>query len=345
MPEESAHGPPGEANGSDRVSFSDLARAHYRWDQREDAEARSVFAETLKTFEESQGEIVDAYWCRMDASAVALTKKPAVDRGRGRLEGPAADEYRLFRVSDWVTAGTGEIPDLLHDCDVLAIKAASGLTGIPQAVVMQWLHSVESHVLGFIERHRDDPPTKEETRAFAAREHHELARIEEYYQRAGEKAAKLQYVHGMVLIGVPVLIAIGVVLSPLLALFGSTRLDDEGMQTFYAAFAAGGIGAVVSVLMRMSSGKFTIDHELGRSGVRYLGMYRPLIGAVSGIVIYFLVQTPLLAIDEDTRTFEFYAVIAFLAGFSERWTRVTLTGAMRTVDDDEPSEQSASSSR
>jgi hypothetical protein len=42
----------------------------------------------------------------------------------------------------------------------------------------------------------------------------------------------------------------------------------------------------------------------------------------------------MLSIDSGARTFQFYAIIGFLAGFSERWTQVTLSGAMRTVGDD-----------
>jgi hypothetical protein len=342
MPEETAHGPP--RNGSTRVSFSELVRAHRRWDQHEDIETRDEFRGSLATFEGEAGEIIDAYWCRQDASAVALTKKRGTSHRRLGV-GARDDEYHLFRVSDWVTAGTREIPDLLHECDVLAIKAANGLEGIPQAVVMQWLHAVESHTLGFIERHREAVAERAEMDAFVRRERAELERIEEYYQRAGEKRARLRYVEGMLALGVPILIALAALLLPVLALFGAPTLQSDEMQAFYASIAAGGLGAVISVLMRMSRGsRFTIDHELGRSGVRELGSFRPLIGAVSGVVVFFLVQTPLLPIDDTKRTFTFYFVVAFLAGFSERWTRVTLSGAMRTVGGDAPKEDVLESS-
>jgi len=49
-------------------------------------------------------------------------------RGRLGLIGSREEkEYRLFRVSDWVTSDAGEIPNLLHECDVLAITAARGI--------------------------------------------------------------------------------------------------------------------------------------------------------------------------------------------------------------------------
>ena len=332
MPENSVHG---TTNGStpSRISFSDVVRAHHTWDRQPDEEARATFGERLQGFEAECGELVDAYWCRRDASAVALTRKTTRRRRLGGLAGIDEDEeYRLHRVSDWVTTETPAIADLLHECDVLALKAAKGLDGIPQAVAMQWLHTVEAHVLGFIERHGDDPPTQREAERFAARQRAELSGIEDYYHRAGDTRGRLRYVEGMLFFGVPLTIALAVLFVPLLALFGATSLRTDDVRAFYASLAAGAIGAVVSVLMRMSRGsRFTIDHELGRRGVRELGAYRPLIGAVSGVVVHFLVQTPLLPVDPGTKTFPFYAVVAFLAGFSERWTRVTLGGAMRTV--------------
>ena len=76
-----------------------------------------------------------------------------------------------------------------------------------------------------------------------------------------------------------------------------------------------------------------------------LGSFRPVIGAVSGIALYFLVQTPLLSIDPEARTLQFYAILAFLAGFSERWTQVTLSGAMRTVGAGEPAPEETRTTR
>ena len=48
--------------------------------------------------------------------------------------------------------------------------------------------------------------------------------------------------------------------------------------------AAGALGAIVSVLTRMSRpGRFALDHELSRGDVTFFGAYRPLLGAVSGL--------------------------------------------------------------
>ena len=95
--------------------------------------------------------------------------------------------------------------------------------------------------------------------------------------------------------------------------------------------------------MRMSGrGSFQIDHEMTRLEVTLIGAYRPLIGSVSGIVVYFLIKTPLIPLEESALTLPLFVVVAFLAGFSERWTRMVLSGAMRTIGqrESEPAEVS-----
>jgi hypothetical protein len=106
------------------------------------------------------------------------------------------------------------------------------------------------------------------------------------------------------------------------------------VQTFFATYVAGGIGAVVSVLMRMSSKKFQVDFEVGRSTIRRLGSFRPFIGAVFGVALYFLFLSGILrmTLPSDAKTtFFFFGILAFLAGFNERWTNVLFGQAERTV--------------
>lgn len=365
----------GRGNSSaTRISFSDLARAHYGWDSRTglDSSARKEFDQMLERFEAQSGKLVEAYWCQKQASAVALAKLESEPRGRlqhlRRRLGREQDvpDFRLYRETDWVTGEFSNLADLLHECDVLAIKAIYGLEGFQRATVMQWLLKVEAHVLGYIEwRHAPQPDAEPATNSpglsadeqrkererkqqqldtFYRRTLRELSKIEDYYQQAGEKRARLRYVEGMIIFGV-VLVGLTAVFSAvLLSVFGLLHLHAPGVRRFYASMAAGAIGAIVSVLMRMSGrgGGFTIDHELGSLGVRQLGAFRPLIGAVSGVIVSLLLQTSLVPIDSGSRSIEFFVVVAFLAGFSERWTKIMLGGAMRTVaksEDDEDSHE------
>lgn len=382
-----------------RTSFSDVARAHWRWDvelvrkgagSSELTDARQAFEGVLADFVSRElgddGRLVDDYWCQHEASGVALGEIRTPEHAVPRLQRLAErlrlwhsiPTFRIFRQTDWATVDFPQLANLLHECDVLAVKAHWGLEGIYQAVVLPWLMSVEKHVLGFIESEwrRQNPdlpahPAKlvsskatatHETQAAKARRQRdeqerkrvaaaridrfcrqiqlELSRIEDYYQAAGEKQARLHYVTGMILVGVPMVALAALIATGVLWGFGLFHPHLWGVRRFYACMAAGAVGAIVSVLIRMGGhrGGFNIDHELGSSGVRRLGAFRPIVGAISGVVIFLLVTTTLLPIRHSALTFHFFVIVAFLAGFSERWTKVVLDGAMRTiakVDDDQ----------
>jgi hypothetical protein len=370
---------PGNGNASgapprSRRSFSDVARAHWHWDvelepadPKRDA-ARERFETVLADFETTEvertkverGRLADDYWCQREASGVGLAEfwvhrdvLPRFSIRRLarwlRLWHPVP-HYRIYRQTDWVTVEYPELANLLHACDVLAVKGHWGLEGIYQAVVLPWLMSVEKHVLGYIESEarRDRArlsthPSQTGPAAAIARAkarsdfrreiEEELSRIEDYYQRAGEKQARLHYLAGMVLFGIVIVALAGLASAGVFAAFGQLHLHHDGIQRFYACIAAGAVGAIVSVLIRMGGyrGGFDIDHELGSSGVRRLGAMRPLIGAISGVAVSLIVQTSLVPFKHSALTFDFYVVAAFLAGFSEKWTKVVLGGAMRTI--------------
>jgi hypothetical protein len=60
-----------------------------------------------------------------------------------------------------------------------------------------------------------------------------------------------------------------------------------------------------------------------------------VIGAVFAVVLYFALKSGLVNLKtgpKDTTTF-FYATLAFMAGFSERWARVLLGGATKMLGD------------
>jgi len=93
------------------------------------------------------------------------------------------------------------------------------------------------------------------------------------------------------------------------------------------ALGMGGIGAVISVLTRMANrdSRFNLDHEVGQKEARRLGAFRPFIGATVGALLYLAVSGRLLVVGAvENKTLAFYAVISFLAGFSERWAKVVL---------------------
>jgi hypothetical protein len=314
-------------------SFPELVRAHFDWERAgcSDGADEQRYRQRLREFEAREGEVSHVYWATRRPSAVALTVKPKTG-----LAGLVSDHdalIRLHRVTDWLVRER-RIADLLHHCDTLAIKVSQVLRGTPERIAMQWLYAVQSHLLGFIERTHGRAVDEKQLAALVESQKRELIQIEKYYTRAAEKAARIVYFWGMM---------IGVLVSAvlLLGLAGAlwiTGWFDEAhtreVQTFLVAYIAGGVGAIVSVLMRMSSNKFRVDFEVGRTTVRRLGSFRPFIGVVFGIALYFLLLSgiPRMTLPEErSTTFFFFGTLAFLAGFNERWTNVLFGQAERTI--------------
>ena len=69
---------------------------------------------------------------------------------------------------------------------------------------------------------------------------------------------------------------------------------------------------------------------VGRRAIFYLGAYRPLVGAIFGLAMYFLLQSSLLQV-QSGKEFSTFVVAAFLGGFSERFVKVMLNSAEKTV--------------
>jgi len=147
----------------------------------------------------------------------------------------------------------------------------------------------------------------------------EATQAEELCSRAVRRGAMMAYFVGMV-IGILIFTAMGVGLSILLSHVEIVGFDEE---RFLTVFVAGAVGAIVSVMTRMSAGDGWLDYETARSYLRVLGMFRPLIGAIFGVALYFGIQSSVLEFIQPPRdsheVFFFFAFIAFLAGFSERW--------------------------
>jgi hypothetical protein len=147
----------------------------------------------------------------------------------------------------------------------------------------------------------------------------EASQAEELCNRAVRRGAMIAYFQGM-LFGIVVFSALGAILGLLLS---KESIAGFGVVPFLTVFVAGAVGAVVSVMSRMSSGDSWLEYETARSYLRLLGMFRPLIGAIFGVALYFGIQSGMLEFikppSENHGVFFFYAFTAFLAGFSERW--------------------------
>lgn len=314
------------------VSFPELVWAHFLW-QREvheheilHGEAEQDFQRLLRSFERANGQIQHAYWCTREASAVAITaQRPYGKLGAWLRLHPVV---RFHAVTHWVTRDQPDIAGLLHRCEAMSVKFTELLRHGTQQIAMEWLLAIAGHLLGFADS--SATPTEAQSKAMAESTERELAELEAYYRRAGEETGRIVYFWGM-MIGIAVLGLIGAVGAVLLWWIGELDWHDPATQNLFASYTMGAVGAVVSVLSRMSSGKrdrFYVDFEVGRPPLRRVASFRPFIGAVFALVLYLALRSDLIQLGSESsgqEPLEYYAVLSFFAGFSERWVRGVLS--------------------
>ncbi|HSL63808.1 MAG TPA: hypothetical protein VK874_04050 [Gaiellaceae bacterium] len=312
----------------DTVAFAELTWAHHLRQQAletggdYEGPAEDRYRVFLRRFESQHGPIVAAYWCSREASGAAVTiRRP----GRlARLFG-ADDEIRLHRASDWATKDMPEAAQALHTLETLAVKVSEVLRDTSQRVAMLWLFAEVSYLLGFAdgEKRRD----AEDTARVVKHEREEIERVETYYRYAAVRAAHVTYLGGA-LLGVVPLVLLGVMFRVLY----SAEIASNDVRTAFACFAAGGLGALVSVMSRLTSRQLTVDYDIGKDTLRALGALRPFVGGVFGLASFFALQSDIVNLRVGTTDtgFAFYVFFAFLAGFSERWARdMLLSGGTR----------------
>jgi len=312
-----------------QVTFPDLTWDHFHWEhqrrtgQSAHPEAARRYRKTRADFEARYGEIVGEYWSIVEPSGVALTLKKAP-----LLLSPIINDRRQFhRSTDWVTRHSPPLADVLFDCENLAIRISEVLRYTSESVGLKRIMAVASHVLGVIDRDEGKVDQAEATR-IATEENHELREIRDYYRRAGVRIGLTVYTQGMIIGLFLIALLLALVVLPLVH-WSSVEWDsqDSHLQEIVISVAAGAIGAFVSVLQRITSdkSKFTVHYDLGKRTLYMLGSYRPVLGAVFGVFTYFVLASGILQTlpPGDTRkVLYYYGSLAFVAGFSERFTQV-----------------------
>lgn len=153
----------------------------------------------------------------------------------------------------------------------------------------------------------------------------EVERAREVYERSAQRRAQTTYFFGMVL-GIPGL----ALLSAVIYLSGmSLNLTLMERVLAITTFLVGGLGAIVSVMQRMTSGNLTLRHRAGRLTLSLVGAFRPLVGGIFGVTLYVLLAAGMLPIKAPEKTLPivtdpfiyFVGALAFIAGFSERFAQ------------------------
>jgi hypothetical protein len=327
------HEQPAVSELDESISFPELVWAHFER-QREvhggvtGGPWETEFRRRLKRFKDEQGNIVEAYWCRHEASGVALTEN--------RLPRKALKLFRrewilrLHTATDWRTENAPLVASALHQWETAGIKAGEILRDTSERIALNWIFSASSRVLAFIDRDTNAAAATEvEVAKVIADQQTELEEVQDYYVRAGENSARIVYFRGM-LWGTAALAAI--VGGGFLAAWAIGWLDahDESTFTLFVSVAMGAAGAILSVMTRMAkrNNSFNLEFEVGRKSVRFLGALRPWIGAMFALAVYVALKSTLVEFVQSSSThgIYYYATIGFVAGFSERRAKVLLDG-------------------
>ncbi len=315
------------------VSFPELVWAHHErqkevYEGVRDGEWEQEYRRRQKSFRSEHGEVVDAYWCRFEASGVALTELALPRRLTNFYRRDSI--LRLHTATDWRTSNASAIASCLHRWETAGIKASEVLRDTSERIALHRIFAASSRVLGFVDRdHTDKAAPALNLGTMLAEQEAELTDVDNYYRRAGENTARIVYFRGM-LWGTALLALI--VGGAFLAAWGLGWLDprDPDIYTLFVCIAMGAAGAILSVMTRMAkTDGFNVDFEVGRKSVRFLGGLRPWIGATFAFVIYLALKSSLIEILQgQTHGIYFFATVSFLAGFSERHAKVLLDSAI-----------------
>jgi hypothetical protein len=288
------------------ATFVELVHARFDWKSSPTERGRERYETTRATFEADHGKIVDEHWSER-APVGVVTCRQHGSWGHER--------WWLHRQTGSLATSHPEFARLLRDAARQSVRASNVLCGMSQRIAISNLFSLTRDIIGSLDIVGSAAPTGLEMYRG------DLAEIEAYTGQAGARQAQIVYLKG-VLRGLGALL----VLVPALALLiGALHSNEVDPMLFIGSLIAGSLGATMSVLIRMSGGKFDVNHEIGREYVSNLGLARPYIGAVFALLLYFTVQGGMLdqvkVPEPGQGEFAFYVAAAFAIGFSERFAK------------------------
>jgi hypothetical protein len=314
--------------GPGSASFGELVQTHWLMSHAGDDEDRARheqrYQEMLRRFRAEHGEMIHSYWSEEVPAGVAVTCRST--------RFPRAQKLALHRRTEQLSTSQPEFSRLLLRIDRQAVRGSNVLAGMSQRIAITNLYSLTRDVTTYLEAHhrirvghsRNGIPGHDATlSAYGA----ELTNIARYVGEAGSRQAQIIYLQGMMR-GLLALF----IMAPLLALlFGVLDVPGVDSTLFVACLVAGSFGAAMSVLMRMSGGRFVVNHEIGREYVTNLGFARPFVGAIFALLLYFAFRGELLQQVEPPPgpqgEFAFFVASGFVIGFSERFAKEIVRAA------------------
>lgn len=244
----------------------------------------------------------------------------------------------------------GDFLDLLVRLTGVHIKARHVLQRQDYQTIMESVFTVISYCMSSLDLDPSSPPEPAE-KEIVKRERArilrflqgECARAEQDLDNIIHRRAERTYFNGML----GAVLALGAAAVALANALDRSGIFDTTYRYLLTVGLAGGIGATISVMWRITFGRFSpsnaiIAFQRGKRAsltLAILGAVRPFIGAVFGLVVFALDRAGLLPLKlpDGADALYFYAAIAFFAGFSERWAQSTLKNAIPLSEQTVPS--------
>jgi len=285
------------------------------------------FRELLAAFEKDEGRVrSQTFSQRIESGAMLTAKRPTSDLQRA-LSG---DQVRYFAGGNPVETDEDlKLGEMMATADREAQRVEDLLRNPMRGNALQQLYAVRAMALeGFEAMAKRKNSGDEVTRVRSVTERQVAAQLKsalDYAERAMRLRASILYLFGMASGVIGLMFVAGIMLF----FFNRKAELVAGTDFMPTALVLGGLGAVISVLQRITSGHVTASLENGLTAVFLLGVFRPVIGAVMAVAITILILGGILPIqvpEDAAKGVFFLAGISFLAGFSERYAR-TMIGA------------------
>jgi hypothetical protein len=318
---------PGRSDTSSNVtaepSFDELITAYQ--------EERTQYAELRQQFQEQRGTLQEIYFAKQIHAGAGVLRP---NGWFGRL---IQERSLCVRYDGSATASVQpEFETAIWRARRMERKSLLLLGGRSRRVLLEMIYSIIVYMLSVLDATvpaKDAEPDEEARKARDDRvdsaiksARAELSRLDRFVDEAAKRASLRDY-----LLGIPVgMLACGLLIyyadgwTHPLAGKGLEELADQAR----VCFACGAVGGVVSVMARITRrSALNIDSAQGHGVTALAGAIRPLIGAIFGLALFVFVTGGLVPIDVPADQWKanlFFASVAFLAGFSERWAQDTI---------------------
>lgn len=320
-------------------TVEELAFLRFQMSRGDDEDAADKFRYARDRFEVEHGHISQEWWSTSEPAGIAVTF-PKI--GPMKSVVGAQSGAQIHRATDWETVSFPVVAAALHEADALAVRCGEILRGTAQRIALTHIWSAEVSLLSVLELRTHGGVSSDQIRDAVHEFGNRLRAADTYYREAAARTTQIFYFWGMI-VGVFLIallttaVAIGV---HFLLGWSNLKLEAGTFALILIAVSAGGLGACVSAMWRISSGTFKADYEAGSTHARTIGSFRPFIGAIFGLGLYVALRAGFLpTLQANANDFYLAAFLAFLGGFSERLAPDVFAKAEKRVEASATSQQ------